>query len=78
MKIYGNQLIIIFMRRHLKKIRKSIITKEEIIADAIFLFISAFISFLLVFFFDIHQSFYEWPIVLNKEFHWCFTSGLKH
>jgi hypothetical protein len=34
------------MRRHIKNIRKSRITKNEIIADAIFLFIPAFLSFL--------------------------------
>ena len=53
------------MRRPLKKIRKSEITKEEIIADLIFIFISAFISSAIVFLFDIHQSFYTWPIVLK-------------
>lgn len=56
------------MKRHLKKIRKSIVTKEELVADAIFLFISAFISFLIVFLFDIHQSFYGWPFTLKFIF----------
>ena len=57
------------MRKYLKKIRKkTIITKEEIIADVIFLFVSAFISFLIVFLFDIHHSFYEWPITLKFIF----------
>lgn len=56
------------MRRHLKRIRKSIITKEELIADAIFLLISAFISFLIVFLFDINHSFYEWPMSLKFIF----------
>jgi hypothetical protein len=50
------------MRKHLRKIRKSNITKEELIADGIFLFISAVISFLVVLLFDIHHSFYRWPI----------------
>jgi len=46
------------MRKHLKKFeKKTPITKEEIIADIIFLSISAFISFLIVFLFDIHHSF---------------------
>ena len=49
------------MRKHLKKIRKSVITKEELIADGIFLFISAFISCTTVLLFDIHHSFYTWP-----------------
>lgn len=56
------------MRKHLKKIRKSIITKDELIADAIFILIAAFVSFMLVFLFDIHQSFYEWPITLKFIF----------
>jgi len=56
------------MKRHLKKIRKSIITKEELIADIIFLFISAVVSFIITFLFDIHHSFYEWPIRLKFIF----------
>jgi lysylphosphatidylglycerol synthetase-like protein (DUF2156 family) len=56
------------MRKHLKKIRKSIVTKEEIIADAVFLFIPALVSFLIVFFFDVHHSFYEWPMTLKFIF----------
>ncbi|OYT34553.1 MAG: hypothetical protein B6U87_01895 [Candidatus Aenigmarchaeota archaeon ex4484_52] len=56
------------MEKHLIKIRKSIITKEELIADFIFLFISAFISFLVVFLFDIHHSFYDWPMTLKFIF----------
>ena len=50
------------MREHLRKIRKSNITKEELIADGIFLFISAVISFLVVLLFDVHHSFYRWPV----------------
>ena len=57
------------MRKHLKKIRKkTIITKEEIIGDLIFLLVSAFVSFLIVFLFDIHHSFYEWPMTLKFIF----------
>lgn len=56
------------MRKHLRKIRKSIITKEELAADAVFLFISLLISSIIVFLFDIHQSFYEWPINLKFIF----------
>ncbi|MFQ6010104.1 MAG: hypothetical protein ACE5J7_03235 [Candidatus Aenigmatarchaeota archaeon] len=52
----------------MKKIRKSHITREELVADAIFLFISAFVSFLFVFLFDIHHSFYEWPFTLKFIF----------
>ncbi|MBU4267206.1 MAG: hypothetical protein KKE96_08285 [Candidatus Altiarchaeota archaeon] len=50
------------MMKRLRRVRKSAITREELIADAIFLFISAFISFTIVFLFDIHRSFYSWPI----------------
>lgn len=56
------------MRKCLKKIRKSIVTKEELIADAVFLFISTVVSFLFVNLFDIHPSFYEWPITLKFIF----------
>lgn len=56
------------MRRHLKKIRKGIITKEELIADILFLFIAAFVSFLIIFLFDIHHSFYQWPFILKFIF----------
>ncbi len=75
MLIYSNKINYIYskiqsknMRRQLKKIRKSTITKEELIADGIFLLISAVISFLIVFLFDIHHSFYEWPIALKFIF----------
>ncbi len=50
------------MKRHIKKIRKSRVNRDEIIADLVFLFISFFSSFVVVFLFDIHRSFYEWPI----------------
>ncbi len=56
------------MRRHLKKVRKSIITKEELIADAIFLLVPAFLSFFIILMFDIHHSFYEWPMQLKFIF----------
>ncbi|RLJ10284.1 MAG: hypothetical protein DRP15_00410 [Candidatus Aenigmatarchaeota archaeon] len=56
------------MMKHLRKIRKSRVTKEEVIADAIFLFVSAFVSLIVVFLFDIHHSFYEWPFTLKFIF----------
>ena len=56
------------MKKHLKKVRKSVVTKEELIADAIFLAISAFVSFFIIFMFDIHHSFYEWPMQLKFIF----------
>ena len=56
------------MRRHLKKVRKSRITREELIADAVFLSVPALLSFFLTLFFDIHQSFYEWPFSLKFIF----------
>lgn len=42
--------------------------KRKLIADGIFLFFSAITSFLVVFLFDIHRSFYEWPIILKFIF----------
>ena len=58
------------MRRQLRRLgrRRSVITKEELNADAIFLFISAFISLAVVLLFDIHQSFYTWPVQLKFIF----------
>lgn len=47
------------MKRYFKKIRKSIITKEEVLADLIFLIIAFTISVAILFLFDIHWSFYE-------------------
>jgi len=49
------------MRGHLRKIRKSKITKGELVGDAIFLLVSLVVSFLLVLLFDVHHSFYEYP-----------------
>ena len=45
-----------------KKFRKQKITKDEIIADIIFLLVPAFISFCIIFIFDIHHSLYGFPI----------------
>ena len=56
-------LLDIFMSR---KIR---ISKDEIVADSIFLAIAALVTFLLIFFFDIHHSFYKWPFELKFIFH---------
>jgi H+/Cl- antiporter ClcA len=50
------------------KIKRGKISKEEIIADAIFVLISAFISLTVIFLFDIHHSFYEWPFQLSFIF----------
>jgi len=52
----------------MKRIRKSKVTKEEILSDLIFLLASAIISFLAVFLFDIHHSFYNWPIKIDFIF----------
>ena len=49
------------LRKDEMKIRRGKISKEEIIADAIFILIAAFISLIVTFLFDIHHSFYEWP-----------------
>jgi len=50
------------MFNHLKKLREYKITKEEIISDLIFFLIPAFVSFCVIFIFDIHHSLYEFPI----------------
>jgi hypothetical protein len=39
-------------------IKRPPISKHELIADALYFFLSAFLSFLAVFVFDIHHSFY--------------------
>lgn len=68
-QILKTSLPLLFMIRHFKKIRgKSIVTKRELIADVIFLAISAFISEIIIFLFDIHRSFYEWPIKISFLF----------
>jgi len=53
-------------RKITRRIRRAAITKDELIADAVFLAVSALVSFLAVFLFDIHHSFYSWP--MNIEF----------
>jgi hypothetical protein len=50
------------MRKHLRKLRKTRVTRDELVGDVIFLAISAFVSFLVVLFFDLHHGFYEWPL----------------
>ncbi len=56
------------MRKRLKKIRKTSVTKNEIIADLVFLAVSGIIAFLITFLFDIHHSFYSWPMRLKFIF----------
>jgi hypothetical protein len=56
------------MRKHLRKIRGGKVTKREVASDAIFLAISAIISLIIIFLFDIHRSFYEWPPKLQFIF----------
>ena len=43
--------------------KKSRVTHEELVADAIFFLVAGAISFLITLLFDVHHSFYEWPIV---------------
>lgn len=50
----------------LGRLRKKRITKDEILADLIFLLVPAFISFCIIFIFDIHHSLYEFPILPLK------------
>ena len=62
----------------IKKVRKSGVSREEIIADLIFFFIPAFIVLILIFLFDIHQSFYSLPyypfkFLLNDP--WIYIGG---
>lgn len=52
------------MRRHLRKVRKTKVTRDELVGDMIFLAVSALVSFLAVLFFDLHHGFYEWPLKL--------------
>ncbi|NOX71419.1 MAG: hypothetical protein GXO64_01845 [Candidatus Micrarchaeota archaeon] len=53
-------------KKHIRRIRKSRVKKDEIVADIIFLLISFVASFMVVFLFDVHHSFYEWPILPLK------------
>jgi hypothetical protein len=48
--------------------KKFKISQDEIFADIIFFCIAGFITFCLVFFFDIHPSFYNWPFALKFIF----------
>ena len=48
------------------KIRSNRISREELIADGIFLLISFISSFVVVFLFDVHRSFYEMPMLPLK------------
>lgn len=62
----------------IKKVRKSRVSREEIIADLIFFFVPAIIILILIFFFDIHQSFYNLPyyplkFLLNDP--WIYMGG---
>lgn len=50
------------MIKQFKRLRKKKVTKEEIIADLIFLLVPAFVSFCIIFIFDIHHSLYSLPI----------------
>lgn len=42
----------------IRRIRRSSVSREEVIADVIFFVIPAAITLIALFFFDIHQSFY--------------------
>ena len=63
----------------IRKLRKSRVSREEIIADIVFFAIPAFIVFIALFFFDIHQSFYQVPyypfeFLLNDA--WIYIGGV--
>jgi H+/Cl- antiporter ClcA len=62
----------------IRKVRRSGVSKEEIIADVVFFLIPALLSFIAIFFFDIHQSFYQAPyypfrFLLND--YWVYVGG---
>lgn len=62
----------------IKRVRKSGVSREEIMADIIFFFVPAFLSFLAIFFFDIHQSFYQppyYPFTFLLNDHWIYLGG---
>jgi len=70
------------VKRHLRKIRKGRVTKNELIADIIFFAVPAIISLAAVFIFDIHHSFYPenelWPldrIFLTYDPYWMGALG---
>ncbi len=50
------------MRKHLRKVRKTKVTRDELVGDVIFLAVSALVSFMAVLFFDLHHGFYDWPL----------------
>ncbi|UCD07272.1 MAG: hypothetical protein JSW41_05630 [Candidatus Aenigmatarchaeota archaeon] len=63
----------------IKKVRKSVVSREEITADFVFFFIPAFLSFLAIFFFDIHQSFYQapyYPFTFLLNDYWVYVGGV--
>ena len=67
------------MIKKVKRLRKSSVNRDEIIADLIFFFIPATIVFVAIFFFDIHQSFYQLPyfpfkFLLNDI--WIYIGGV--
>ena len=67
------------MIRKIGNVRKSRMSRDEIIADLIFFLIPAFIVLVAIFFFDIHQSFYQPPYypfnyLLNDA--WVYVGGV--
>ena len=44
------------------------VSRDELLGDSAFIAVSAIISFLVVFLFDIHHSFYSWPIKIQFIF----------
>ena len=62
----------------IKRVRKSRVSREEIIADVIFFLIPAILSFLAIFLFDIHQSFYQppyYPFTFLLNDYWVYLGG---
>lgn len=54
------------MRRKLRRLRKSDVTKHEIKADIVFFLVPAIISLIAVFIFDIHWSLYPGEVIFSR------------
>jgi hypothetical protein len=64
----------------IQRLRKTRITKNELIADMIFFFVPAFLAFVALYIFDIHWNFYPGGSLFPPTKHvfsdgWIFVSG---
>ena len=67
-KIFKGNFYFSIMFKYLCKIRGHSLTKEELYVDGIILVVSAIISLLVIYLFDIHRSFYSLPISITYIF----------